>query len=452
MTVPCWTGREAAALRQARRMSIRAYAQHLGVSLDTVANWQRRGEQARLRTETQQMLDTDLARAGDDVRQRFAQILTEHATADTPAPRLAAPDRSTATPAEPSLSYPDPPAVASGSDGGDLNRRAALKGATVSAFAALIGAVTGAFGQSPPDSRHRQLHEEAVQASLHRSREAYQHARYSTAAHSLAATLRILSRAAAPDEPVPTRSAVLCAQAYQIASGLLLKADQPVLAAICAERSITSATATSDELLHASSTRAVVHTLLAAGQPEHAAALATDAADRLASRTGMRTAAAQSLYGALLLRGALAASRHGDHQHAATLLDAAADTAGRLGHDDNQYWTAFGPTNVAVHRVAVAVDLGDAGTAVRTAATVNPNRLDLPERRANLLLDTARAYTQWGKWDQALHCIQNAEDQAPEEVRRRPAVHQMLRDLVHRTPEPARRHAHDYARHIGALP
>jgi DNA-binding transcriptional regulator YiaG len=34
-----WTGREAAALRHAHRMGIRAYAAHLGIAVATVANW-----------------------------------------------------------------------------------------------------------------------------------------------------------------------------------------------------------------------------------------------------------------------------------------------------------------------------------------------------------------------------------------------------------------------------
>jgi transcriptional regulator with XRE-family HTH domain len=70
-----WTGREAAALRQARRMSMRAYAAHLGVAVATVSNWDSRGERARLNTETQQLLDIDLDRASDDVRERFAAML-----------------------------------------------------------------------------------------------------------------------------------------------------------------------------------------------------------------------------------------------------------------------------------------------------------------------------------------------------------------------------------------
>jgi tetratricopeptide (TPR) repeat protein len=79
---PRWTGLEAAALRQARRMSIRAYAASLGVSAATVANWDRRGEHAHLNTETQQLLDIDLVRAPEDVRERFASALAERPRGD----------------------------------------------------------------------------------------------------------------------------------------------------------------------------------------------------------------------------------------------------------------------------------------------------------------------------------------------------------------------------------
>jgi tetratricopeptide (TPR) repeat protein len=77
-----WTGREAAALRQARRMSVRGYAASLGVSAAAVANWDSRGELARLNMETQQLLDIDLARAPDDVQQRFASVLGDRYPGD----------------------------------------------------------------------------------------------------------------------------------------------------------------------------------------------------------------------------------------------------------------------------------------------------------------------------------------------------------------------------------
>ena len=70
-----WTGVEAAALRAAHRMSIRAYAEHLGLATASVSNWERKGKSVQLRTETKQILDTDLQRATEQVRERFFAAL-----------------------------------------------------------------------------------------------------------------------------------------------------------------------------------------------------------------------------------------------------------------------------------------------------------------------------------------------------------------------------------------
>ena len=62
VVAPRWTGLEAAAPRQARRMSIRAHPASLGASAAAVANWCSRGELAHLNTETQQLRRTTDAR------------------------------------------------------------------------------------------------------------------------------------------------------------------------------------------------------------------------------------------------------------------------------------------------------------------------------------------------------------------------------------------------------
>jgi hypothetical protein len=56
-------------------MSVRQFAEHLGITAAAVSNWERRGGQARLRYETQQILDVDLARSAEDVRERFERAL-----------------------------------------------------------------------------------------------------------------------------------------------------------------------------------------------------------------------------------------------------------------------------------------------------------------------------------------------------------------------------------------
>jgi hypothetical protein len=93
--------------------------------------------------------------------------------------------------------------------------------------------------------------------------------------------------------------------------------------------------------------------------------------------------------------------------------------------------------------------LGDAGTAVHLASTVDIRKVPLPERKASLMLDMARALTQWGKYDRALDAIRSAERYAPEEVRSRTSVHRMIHDLARRAPGPVQRQVHRYAETIG---
>ncbi|GGL21128.1 helix-turn-helix domain-containing protein [Mangrovihabitans endophyticus] len=84
-TVAKWTGREAKALREARRMSIRAFAAHLGVATASVANWEKRGSRIRLRTETQEILDRVLAAAPAEAHDRFTALLNPPAGQTPPA-------------------------------------------------------------------------------------------------------------------------------------------------------------------------------------------------------------------------------------------------------------------------------------------------------------------------------------------------------------------------------
>ena len=74
-TVQRWTGAETKALRQAMRLSIRAFAAHLGVDARTVNKWEARGNAITLLPDTQALLDTALDRAPDHVQTRFAQTL-----------------------------------------------------------------------------------------------------------------------------------------------------------------------------------------------------------------------------------------------------------------------------------------------------------------------------------------------------------------------------------------
>lgn len=69
-----WTGAETRALREARRMSIREFAAHLGVSDRMVSKWEARPDM-RPRPMNQAALDTSLARVEHATLRRFALIL-----------------------------------------------------------------------------------------------------------------------------------------------------------------------------------------------------------------------------------------------------------------------------------------------------------------------------------------------------------------------------------------
>jgi transcriptional regulator with XRE-family HTH domain len=70
-----WTGQEASALRQALRLTIRDFADHLGVAERTVAKWEAGGSAMVPMPVMQAALDTVLARASDDAKGRFGMLL-----------------------------------------------------------------------------------------------------------------------------------------------------------------------------------------------------------------------------------------------------------------------------------------------------------------------------------------------------------------------------------------
>lgn len=73
-TVERWTGREAKALRKAKRMSLEAFAAHLGVSERTLSTWELRGETITIREVNQAALDTSLKASSPDVHERFVSL------------------------------------------------------------------------------------------------------------------------------------------------------------------------------------------------------------------------------------------------------------------------------------------------------------------------------------------------------------------------------------------
>ena len=80
VTIQTWTGREARALRQATRMSLRDFAAYLGISERAVSKWEAGGAGVTPRPDSQAVLDTALQRASAEARARFETALAPVAT------------------------------------------------------------------------------------------------------------------------------------------------------------------------------------------------------------------------------------------------------------------------------------------------------------------------------------------------------------------------------------
>ena len=75
-SLPSWTNARADALRQALRMTNESCADHLGLSVRTVAYWRERPNSIP-QQRTQEILDAALERASDHAKERFARLLAD---------------------------------------------------------------------------------------------------------------------------------------------------------------------------------------------------------------------------------------------------------------------------------------------------------------------------------------------------------------------------------------
>jgi hypothetical protein len=98
----------------------------------------------------------------------------------------------------------------------------------------------------------------------------------------------------------------------------------------------------------------------------------------------------------------------------AGLLGDARTTARRIGADRNDHWQTFGPANVAVHEVSIAIELDDPVGALQAARTVDVGALLTLERRATHHVHVAHALTLRRRDAQAMRHLLAAERLNPE--------------------------------------
>jgi transcriptional regulator with XRE-family HTH domain len=265
----------------------------------------------------------------------------------------------------------------------------------------------------------------------------FQYARYDVLARALPGLL--LDVQAAADHGTGDHAELatcLLGQVYQVASSTLRKLGEYQLAHMAADRALGACLRAADDLLAGTATIRIANALLAMGHPRAAFEANVAMAHRLAPG-GANGASPNrlSVYGTLLLQGAMAAAHLRDNASVRELIGEAGAAATELSADADHYRTSFGPTNVELHRAAAAVELGEGRQAVETHERLDRRRLAalVPERRAQHLLDLARALAQTRDIGRAGDMLVEADRIAPAEIRSRPAAHAVMTGILRRT-------------------
>ncbi|MGH8903363.1 MAG: helix-turn-helix domain-containing protein [Egibacteraceae bacterium] len=274
-----------------------------------------------------------------------------------------------------------------------------------------IAAVRRALFTPPPDREPPPLAE--LRAGVDRAKRLREAGCYEAVGIVLPELLTAGRAAAAQDAP----GAWWClAGVYQVAATLSRTVGGLDLALLAADRAVAAARRSGDGLLVAVSERRLARTLMRVGLLDEAGAVCSNAADALAP-TDVTSLEGWAVWGSAQLTLAVAAVRGGDGAGAWRVLRDARGAAERVGSGRNDYWEAFGPANVGVIGVAVALEAGDPVEAMRVADTVEVDELPTAERRARFCVYVARGHALRLDDAATVGLLLEAERHSPEEVR-----------------------------------
>ncbi|MGW8328398.1 helix-turn-helix domain-containing protein [Streptomyces sp. NPDC055897] len=273
--------------------------------------------------------------------------------------------------------------------------------------------------------------------------EAFQASHYGALGRDLPALI-VMSQAAADRLSGGGGAFLLLSRSLQLAASFLHKYGKAtaIPAAVVADRALTAAEQSGDPVAIGAAARRVAKSLTYQQQPVAAVEFALAAAGRLSSDLQACGPLGLSTLGMLYLNAAIAASnvqRSTEAVRAATgYVDEAADIADQQGTDLNEDWTAFGPTNVKMHRVDVLTRFEDGWSALEASADLDSSALTAltHERQAQHHITMARAQLLARHKEAAAKSLQDAASLAPEEVCGRPTTISLVKDVVGATAAP----------------
>ncbi|WP_083935868.1 helix-turn-helix domain-containing protein [Saccharomonospora halophila] len=168
------------------------------------------------------------------------------------------------------------------------------------------------------------------------------------------------------------------------------------------------------------------------------------------SDPGTATSGARQMSGMLTLASSLLAATQGRDAQQQAALDRATDLAAFTG-EGNAFWFGFGPANVGVWQLSVALECGEHARAVRIAEQIDPSALPATTRRAAYYRDYGRALARVPRHrDTAVRMLREAERLSPARIQRQPSLRTVLTELLTKTrSESARRELHGMAYRSG---
>ncbi len=262
----------------------------------------------------------------------------------------------------------------------------------------------------------------------------YQAARYDEVITARPALLAVVEGFPGRGNGLRRGSLLAYVSAYTVAAKVVTKLGAGDLAILAADRAVNAATDTDSLTARGMAGYQVACALLRSDQVDDAERMSVGLAESLTAHTRSDNPSLVSVAGALWLVAAVIAGRKTDRTAAWDRLNQAQRLAGLLGEDANHAWTAFGPTNVVIHRVSVAAELGDAGEALQSAAAIDLDRMPagLLSRRAQVNLDLAWAQAQRRRDAEATLHLLEAERAAPQVIWHNVIAQEMVREMLAR--------------------
>jgi len=256
--------------------------------------------------------------------------------------------------------------------------------------------------------------------------------RYARVGGELPGMIRLLRATLAGAEADQRRAALRASSMlYQLTRAYLKRVGAHDLSLVAADRSIHCAIDADDPGMAAAGAWNLGNVLSNTGHTEEALDVALAAAREIQPRIPDGGDPYASMYGALHQLAAVQAARLDRSHDADTYLEEAARTAARTG-ERNDYRTAFGPTNVEIHRATVERELSRYGQAVRIAESTEVTSVPSVERRCTHYVELAHSYAQRRQDLGAIVMLRRAHDESPEETLLNPLQRNLVTDLIDR--------------------